>query len=270
MNLRALLELMRVSNLPTVWSNVWLGWLAGIVVLNRTQFDKSFNDLREGAIEVFFSILGQASLAAISISLLYVGGMILNDFCDRVIDAQERPSRPIPSGRIRARDALILAIGCLGLGFTGMAWVEFRYHWITHEAWRTTLFTAVLVVVIVRYNLVHAQSASSVLLMGACRGLIIFSCASIKAPPLNDPNWWLFVFGPAITLILYTLVISIVARREVEPGGFGGPKVVMNMIAAMPLLDAAWLVAMGLWPASLVCVGCSVLTKLGHRKVAGS
>jgi hypothetical protein len=44
----------------------------------------------------------------------------------------------------------------------------------------------------------------------------------------------------------------------------------MNMIAAMPLLDAVWLLAMGLWPVSLVAVMCAVLTKLSHRKIAGS
>ena len=84
------------------------------------------------------------------------------------------------------------------------------------------------------------------------------------------PEYSLFIIGPAVTLFLYTLAISIVARREMETKRFAGPKTIMNMIAAMPLLDAIWLIVMGLWPVSLFCVACAGLTKLAHRKVAGS
>ena len=66
----------RVSNLPTVWSNV-LGAmsLAAMTVPIR-----------------------EAAFTALAMSLLYVGGMYLNDAFDRDIDARERPERPIPSG----------------------------------------------------------------------------------------------------------------------------------------------------------------------------
>ena len=33
-------------------------------------------------------------------ALIYLGGMALNDWADRELDAEERPERPIPSGRI--------------------------------------------------------------------------------------------------------------------------------------------------------------------------
>jgi hypothetical protein len=32
------------------------------------------------------------------------------------------------------------------------------------------------------------------------------------------------IAGAALSLLVYTLAISIVARREVEPGGFGDPR----------------------------------------------
>jgi hypothetical protein len=81
------LELGRVSNLPTVWSNV----LAGMVL--------SGGWLAPGAL---LAVLAGASA-------IYVGGMFLNDAFDAEIDARERPERPIPSGRIARR--AVFAIG---------------------------------------------------------------------------------------------------------------------------------------------------------------
>ena len=41
-------------------------------------------------------------LVLLAMSLFYVGGMYLNDYFDRAIDARERPERPIPAGDISA------------------------------------------------------------------------------------------------------------------------------------------------------------------------
>ena len=71
-----LLKIGRVSNLPTVWTNVVAGaFLAGL------QAD-----------------LPQLLWVMLAITLFYTGGMYLNDAFDADIDARERPSRPIPSG----------------------------------------------------------------------------------------------------------------------------------------------------------------------------
>src|SRR6476469_402781 len=64
-----LLRLGRISNLPTVWTNV----IAGAVIAGGAS----------GASEI--------ALVALAMSAFYVGGMYLNDFFDRAIDAQERP-----------------------------------------------------------------------------------------------------------------------------------------------------------------------------------
>jgi hypothetical protein len=47
---------------------------------------------------------------------LYLGGMALNDYADREVDAVERPTRPIPSGRVTPRFALGLGSGLLAAG----------------------------------------------------------------------------------------------------------------------------------------------------------
>jgi len=257
MNLRALLELCRISNLPTVWSNAVVGVFAGALITDA-----------DPKIAWFF-----APLAAIPISLIYCGGMVLNDLIDRHVDAKERPNRPIPSGRVSLSNARFLSLTLLGLPIVFISCIEAlnqpmggRFHFAG------TLTAIALVVTVVLYNLVHQRQALSVVLMGLCRVGVVLCAASLVA---GNELYLLtgeaaYAYGAALTLFVYTLAISIVARNEMQPNWFGGPKTVMNMIAAMPLLDAVWLIAMGLWPASVFCVACAGMTKLAHRRVAGS
>ena len=46
----------------------------------------------------------------------YVGGMYLNDFFDRDIDARERPGRPIHAGDISAGAVSAIGFGLLAVG----------------------------------------------------------------------------------------------------------------------------------------------------------
>ena len=75
---RAYLLLSRISNLPTIWTNV----LAGVVVAG-------------GALPWPLT-----ALLIAAISLLYTGGMFLNDAFDRDFDATHIPERPLPAGEI--------------------------------------------------------------------------------------------------------------------------------------------------------------------------
>ena len=95
---RVWLELGRVSNLPTVWSNV----LAGAVLAGASA----------GA-------LWQSTTALpllLALTLFYLGGMYLNDACDAEIDARERADRPIPRGDIDRLTVALLGAGMLALG----------------------------------------------------------------------------------------------------------------------------------------------------------
>jgi 4-hydroxybenzoate polyprenyltransferase len=49
---------------------------------------------------------------------LYLGGMVWNDVFDRAGDAQSRPFRPIPSGRVTVRTAVSLGVVLILLGLT--------------------------------------------------------------------------------------------------------------------------------------------------------
>jgi 4-hydroxybenzoate polyprenyltransferase len=257
MNIRALLELCRISNLPTVWSNAVVGVFAGSLIADV--------DLE---IAWFF-----APLAAMPISLIYCGGMVLNDLVDRHVDAEERPNRPIPSGRVSISNARVMSLALLGIPVAFIACIEALTQPLDGEVhFAATLTAIVLVMTVVLYNLVHQSQAISVILMGLCRvGVVLCAAALITGNELYQlHDKATYAYGAALTLFIYTLAISIVARNEMQPRWFGGPKTIMNMIAGIPLLDAIWLVVMGLWPASLFCLACAGMTMLAHRKVAGS
>src|SRR5262249_61685549 len=94
LSLTALLTLGRVSNLPTVWTNV----LTGAVLAGGAWHD------------------GRTGIVLVAMSLFYVGGMYLNDYFDRGIDARERPGRPIPAGDVAADLVAIVGLGLLAAG----------------------------------------------------------------------------------------------------------------------------------------------------------
>src|SRR5436189_233042 len=66
----------------------------------------------------------RAARASAAMSLFYVGGMSLNDYFDRAIDARERPQRPIPVGDISAVTVRVFGLGMLGLGVALLAAVD--------------------------------------------------------------------------------------------------------------------------------------------------
>src|SRR5713101_4665697 len=99
-HLRTLLVLGRASNVPTVWSNCLAGWILG-----GGGPHKRLLALCAGA------------------TLLYLGGMFLNDAFDAQFDLQHRPERPIPSGAIQASTVWKWGFLFLGLGWLVLGWL---------------------------------------------------------------------------------------------------------------------------------------------------
>lgn len=64
----------------------------------------------------------EAGYACAAAFLILSGGMAANDFFDRKIDKKNKPHRPIPSGKVRARHALMLSLALfiIGLGLAGL------------------------------------------------------------------------------------------------------------------------------------------------------
>jgi hypothetical protein len=183
MKLRTLLDLARISNLPTVWSNV----LAGAVLASESP-------------EVQPIIV-----AGVAGSLLYSGGMFLNDAFDAEIDARERPERPIPSGRIRRKTVLALGLAMLAVAVAvlaafALAGGEVR----ASNLVGTGLAVAVAVVV---YDRWHKGVAWSPVVMGFCRaGLYLLGAFAVGCERS--------VALPALSLLLYVVGLTHVARFE--------------------------------------------------------
>lgn len=179
-SLRTFLVLGRVSNLPTVWSNCLAAWLIA----------------EAGPWHRFV-------LLCLGATLLYVGGMFLNDAFDENFDRLHRRNRPIPSGQISA--GLVWAIG-LGLMVVG-------YGAVAALGVAPALFGALLVVAILLYNWLHKMIALSPLLMAACRFFLFLLAASATRYGLNG-----FAIWGAVVLAGYIVGLSYVARRESLPG----------------------------------------------------
>jgi hypothetical protein len=187
---RAWLELARISNLPTVWTNVAAGWL-----------------LMGGGWDVR---LGWLLLAG---SLLYTGGMVLNDAADVKFDREHRRERPIPSGRVGATLAWIVGLGLLAAG--GFLAVQ--------TGGAGALSVALLTTCILFYDFYHKPWSGAVWVMGACRTLLVLMAASALANPAaeNGGPAEVAVMSHALGLGAYIVGLTLVARAESAPGGVG-------------------------------------------------
>lgn len=179
------LRLGRVSNLPTVWTNV----LAGVVLAGA------------------FVAPGPLAVLILALSLFYIGGMYLNDAFDRQIDARERPERPIPAGLVRATTVFTAGYGLLVAGLVALvaeaAWVgPGRY-------WPAILSGLALGGVIVFYDAHHKANPWSPLLMGLCRVLVYVTAAFAVAGHLEPP-----VLAGAAVLLSYLIGLTYVAKQE--------------------------------------------------------
>jgi 4-hydroxybenzoate polyprenyltransferase len=177
--LRTLLILGRVSNLPTVWSNLLAGWfIAG----------------GRGDPKLVPLLLGG--------SLLYVGGMYLNDFCDTRFDAQFCHERPIPAGNISRHAVGILAVAWFMAGLACLA-----------PLGRITAGIALLLVALIAlYDFRHKNVAWAPLVMGGCRFLLYPLAASSERAEIS---WPIFMCGAALGF--YVAGITYVARGESRP-----------------------------------------------------
>ena len=180
--IKAWLELLRLPNLFTVPGDVLVGWCL-------------MGGLAHGIWPICLTIT--ASLC------LYATGLLLNDVMDVRVDTRERPHRPIPSGRVSLRSVLAVTpvLGTLGIVL----------------AWQNWPCAAILLGLVVFYDVLAKRIPGlGVLTMGACRGVnVLFGALCVASPEAIVQNRLMLV---AIGFfVLYTLLISIVARNEADP-----------------------------------------------------
>jgi 4-hydroxybenzoate polyprenyltransferase len=236
------LALMRLSNLPTVVSNVLTGAAVGYGSVAAVSG-------REVAGGILPSLLAGSWLMLLAGGLFYVGGMMWNDLADRHQDATERPERPLPAGLVSAASARIAIVGCMAGGLVLAA---------SHGVWAGGVAVA-LVVAIGVYNVTHRRFVWAPGLMGLCRALL-YPLGALAAVGAAQPEVWDWVLPLAAIVGLYVVGVTFFARAEKAPSPgrrrwlslLLGPLVLLAALFVGPVSDQAlsWTIA-----AALLLVG---------------
>ena len=173
---RPWVQLIRLPNIFTAQADV----LAGVIIAGSPVF----------CLDVVL-LLGASSF-------LYAGGVALNDWFDEAIDRQERPERPIPSGRISKAQALILAAGALGAGILLACLAGYK----------TCAIALVLALLIIAYDgWLKKYAISGSVAMSMCRVLNLCLGLSLGSPPLPP-------FILVVPIFFYILTIMAFSRQE--------------------------------------------------------
>jgi len=286
----------RVSNLPTVWSNT----LVGVALATTAQSATALGQQAPSNLHLLVLVVG--------LSLLYVGGMYLNDAFDRGFDARHRPERPIPSGAVSARAVFALGFGMLALGIG----LSTACGWVRTGSLAAGVASTALAALVVVYNLHHKGNPLSPVLMGLCRVLVYVTAAlatfAAYSPALaissvallgyligltyiakhetggSVARFWplaplalpiaLGLSAPGLApkaLSLVVLVHTALSLRLVLSAAHRNvPKAVGQLIAGISLVDAIAIAATGLPELSLLAIAAFSLTRIFQRVVPGT
>ncbi|MES2791357.1 MAG: UbiA family prenyltransferase [Planctomycetota bacterium] len=133
---------------------------------------------------------------------LYLAGMILNDVFDRQIDAQERPRRPIPSGRVSLQSAIRLAVILLIVGNIAAVCAGFT----------SSCVAVILTACILGYDGGLKNTVLGPVVMGSCRFFNILLGASAVG---GFPELFAAPQLPvAVGLGIYITGVTIFSRQE--------------------------------------------------------
>lgn len=185
-----ILAYLRLVRLPTVFTalaDIFLGFLLTHPTLIS---DDGPNPLPT------FLLLCAASAG------LYLSGMVFNDYFDRLIDAQERPNRPIPSGAISPVSAFRLGAGLMLIGVGSAAFVGLP----------SLLVAGLLCVLIVGYDGGLKNSPLGPVVMGSCRvGNVLLGASAVPsvAEVFQQPQ-----LPIALGLGAYIVGVTLFARQE--------------------------------------------------------
>lgn len=237
MNIKPLLALCRISNLPTVWMNV----LTATVLIHQAA--------------PHWVQWQWLPLLALALSCFYCGGMVLNDLCDYQWDKQHQPYRPLVTGSVSVKLAVTIAALLFFCAFLLLAFAPNSSGLMAAAA----LFASIVI-----YDLFHKKTAASIVVMALARALVF-----VVVLMALTGQWLLWVLIAAAVQFGYTLLLSFVARHEQRRAKpYSGP-VIPRMIAAMALVDGL-LLALVVAPAwLLVGVFMALLTRFAQRYVRG-
>ncbi len=210
--LHALLATARIANVPSVVSNVGVGFMVGL--LHDTS-----SDLFDHMHGLGFICLPMAGVC------LYISGNFFNDWMDRGWDQSHRPERALPQGLFAPSLYAVIAVVLASAGL-GLAWmINQTSGWVA----------ATIVFWIVIYTLLHKRTAWAVIPMGLCRALLPIMGSVAVYPYVND------IWPAACALLFYITGLSLTARHE----SMAEPPMTISILSRGLLLGTALLAAWG-------------------------
>ncbi len=161
---------------------------------------------------------------------VYHGALVLNDWNDRAHDARTRPGRPLPSGEIGSRQALVVGLALVALGVACSALA----------APRCTAWYAVLALAALTYDWIGRGPLAGPFLLGLCRALNLGAGIFLVVGP--GPGY-AAAFAPCLVYGAYVFCVSRLGRMEDAEDR-----------APLARRPSAWLVAIALVPLCFLAV----------------
>lgn len=190
----------------------------------------------------YFSLTGpsdtnivQLSMLMASSALLYVSGIVFNDYFDLEVDRRERPNRPLPSGRVKKENALALACATMA-GANAIAFLVSP---------ASLAISAALSAVILAYDYGAKHGKLGPAAMGGARFLNVILGAS---PALGMFMPWSTLFA-AGAIFAYVISITILSRKEAGEQS-GARKSVVQAFSVIAAIIAS-MIAVALYTKSL-------------------
>lgn len=147
------------------------------------------------------SVIPVILVGAASAALLNAASNIINQYFDLEIDRINKPTRPLPSGRISIANAMLFCFVLYGISFLAAYWVGWQFFWIviftafvtyaysgppfrTKRHWFLSNFTIAVprgcLLVVAGWTAVRDMREAEPWIIGAVFGLYILGAASTK------------------------------------------------------------------------------------------
>jgi hypothetical protein len=185
--LRQYLTLFRLPNVFTAPSNILAGYYAVVEPANASGLH-----------------LGILIICSI---LLYLSGIVLNDYFDIEVDRRERPLRPLPAGTVSKRKVLLIGIVfIIAANFISLL-----------VSTSTFIIAAILSGTIVSYDYRMKYSVYGPGMMGAARALnVMLGSSPIFLTTVLNINNSARIAVVTISLFVFVFAISRLSRKEID------------------------------------------------------
>ncbi len=293
---KAWLNMLRISNAPTIVSNTMVG-AALAIVAHQAEWEMH---ITAPPLQLAKPLIG----IIIVLLLLYFAGMVLNDAFDAERDATLRPDRPIPLGIITVRQAWITGLIMLVIGML----LAFRI------GVGAGISTVALTFYILLYTFLHHIPIAAIPLMAICRGLVYIVTAATLSESFDNTlliyagilgiytalltligtfehrkqstfSWvvWIALIPALLPVILFAVdspvawlayfafaVWMYFAWNNLASANHQPVKGMHKMLSGFALLDCILIASLGEYFIMIVSAFCFILTVAAHRKIIGT